>query len=181
MTAHDDPDAVNLSALPATLPPPSALEDRVTAAVMADRRARGGPGAWRLAAASVVLFALGYATAELSRPAPTAISADATGRFALMLYDVPGTDTADPSQTPALVAEYTAWAAAERRAGVLELGEHLGDEIGRTGPDPASAPVAGLFIVRARSAEEAMSIASRCPHTQHGGAISVRQLFPSQQ
>jgi hypothetical protein len=176
MTPHDDPDAVDLSALPPALPPPDDLEDRVAHAVLNDRRARGVHQGWRLAAAGVVLFALGYATAEFRRSAPAAEPAATPGRFALMLYDVPGTDTSDPAQLPSLVAEYTAWAATERRAGVLELGEHLGDEVGRTGPDPASAPVAGLFIVRAQSADEAMAIAARCPHTRHGGTISVRQL-----
>ena len=62
-------------------------------------------------------------------------------------------------------------------------GEELDEHARAVGP-AASAPAAepllvGFFVVSARNAEEAATIARSGPHLRHGGAVVVRPIGPT--
>jgi hypothetical protein len=90
--------------------------------------------------------------------------------------------------TMELVTEYSAWAAALRERGRLETGEQLaaaeilleGQEgsivAGERGPAAEAGALTGLFVIRAASESEALSIARTCPHLKYGGRIAVRAI-----
>ena len=161
------------AALPREIEPPAALEDRVVSALAASgaiRRPARQPR-WLAAAAAAMLFAAGYATAAW-QAAPAPMPA-ADNRYALLLYD---NDTLTDVETADRVAEYSAWARDERAAGRLELGEKLADAATFVGPTPDASGPSGLFIIRADSLEEALTVARDCPHARHGGTIVVRRV-----
>lgn len=162
--------------LPREIAPRRALEDRVAAAVRRDRGAmRRSMPRWLTIAAGAALFAAGFAfahAASVLRPSPPAMA----GRYLLLLYDAANAP-AGASENAARVAEYSAWSARERRAGVVESGEQLDDTARALGPGLlAGAQPAGLFIIRAATLEDAMAAGMRCPHLRHGGSIVVRPL-----
>lgn len=173
-----DDERAAFATLPRELTPDAGLEDRVLMAVtlhQSRRRLSQEASRWLQAAAAVVIFALGYvsavAGARTSTPTPSV-----DGRYLLLLYDVPGTTTADPAAMPTLVAEYTDWFNREHAAGVVESGEQLDIAARTLGPATPAAPPSGFFVVRARSLDEAVAISEASPHRKHGGAIIVRPI-----
>lgn len=82
-----------------------------------------------------------------------------------------------------LVTEYSAWAAALRERGRLETGEQLAAAeillvrqadsivVGERGPAAEAGALTGLFVIRAASESEALSIARTCPHLKYGGRV----------
>lgn len=169
--------------------PPGDLEERVVSSL----RRRGllrPPGRvvswWRLVAAAAVLaatFLAGYGAGSWSGgPAD-----DATDGYLLLLYETPEGLRAPRSEVARLVAEYSAWAAAQRREGTLVSGEKLAadglvlarDDDLRLSREPGGGSarvLSGFFLIRADSYEEARQIAESCPHLAHGGEIEIRRI-----
>ncbi len=86
------------------------------------------------------------------------------------------------------VAEYSAWAGEIRKTGLLLGGEKLKGEArllsvseGRTlvsesSASPADSVIEGYFLIQATDYQQAVSIASGCPHLKYGGTVEVRQI-----
>jgi hypothetical protein len=145
---------------------------------------------WGVAAA--VLLAAGVLTgtqlprAEQAGPDTTADAAapDTRPAFALMLYEdaryqAPGGE----GEHAARVAEYSAWARKLAGDGNLVDGAELldggvlmhRDRPRRDGvPSGEEGRLAGYFVIRAASIEEAERIAADCPHLAYGGTVSLR-------
>ncbi len=176
-----------LRALDRGIDPPVALERRVRRTLTARGLLRRPSSALRraaAAAAAIALFAAGYLTGEAGRYGP--VEPDGVGRYVLFLYEDTAFDTSRPEME--LVTEYSAWAAALRERGRLEIGEKLAAAeillegqagsvvVGERGADAEAGALTGLFVIRAASASEALSIARTCPHLKYGGRIAVRAI-----
>jgi hypothetical protein len=111
---------------------------------------------------------------------------DGVGRYVLFLYEDSTFDTSRPGTQ--LVTEYSAWAAALRERGRLETGEQLAAAetllegqagsivVGEREAAAKAGALTGLFVIRAASESEALSIARTCPHLKYGGRIAVRAI-----
>lgn len=166
-----------LASLPKEIAPPSALEDRVAAALRGQSLlGRPSPSGWWRAAAAVLLVAGGIAVGRLTSPRIDNPQRMAPGnRFLFMLTD------ADTSGDDAARAErYRQWAVEQRSAGRLITGERLADTglaVVRQGSAPLLSPeVQGYFIVAASSLEDAATVARSSPHVQSGGTIIIRPI-----
>jgi hypothetical protein len=152
---------------------PEGLEDRVVGAL----RKRGHISARRWPAllpiaASLLIAAASFSAGRLSR-GETASSAQ-DGRYLLLLYG----GAATPSEEASRVAEYSAWARAERGAGRLLSGERLDPAATVLGPSIAGgAGPTGFFVIRAGNSVAAGEVAARCPHLLHGGTVVVRPIW----
>jgi len=177
-----------LRAIGRGIDPPDALEGRVRRTLTRRGLLRRSPSpAWgrvAAAAAAIVLFAVGYATGQIRRDGPAIL--DGVARYALFLYEDASFDTSRPPTE--LVTEYSAWAAGLRERGRLETGEQLAAAeillegqagsiaVGERGPVAEAGALTGLFVIRAASESEALSIARTCPHLKYGGRIAVRAI-----
>ena len=159
--------------------PPPGLEDRVVS-TLRDRGLLRDAGPRNLSrrwfwpaaiAAGLLLFAGGFTLGRAPRPAPD------LPRYTLLLYEGP---EFNPGAAPEsqLVAEYSEWAGKLARQGRLQAGEKLGARewsLGQGKSVERQAP-AGFFIITARTDEEALAIARRCPHLRYGGTVSLRPI-----
>lgn len=167
---------------------PAALEARVVAAL----RARGliAPR-WPLrrfslaAGIGAVLFLGGYALG--SRGGAPAPRPAAPPTFVLLLEEDAGFARGTPEDGRRRVAEYRHWALGVARQGRLVAGEKLAREarvvsadgirpVPSDGLETGASQVAGYFVVRAASLDEAARLATSCPHLRHRGRIVVRQI-----
>lgn len=107
----------------------------------------------------------------------------------LILHEKP-TDFAglSPEEIQAVIKEYIAWRDKVEAAGQYVGSNKLADEGGRhmslangkvkvvDGPyAEAREVIGGYFLIKAASYDDAVSIASGCPHLKYGGRIEVRQ------
>jgi hypothetical protein len=111
-------------------------------------------------------------------------------RFMLLLHDNPGNGAdASPEEIQAIIGEYVAWRRGIESSGKLVGGEKLADEGGRDlsladgelrvvdGPfSEAKEVVGGYFTIEAADYDEAIAIASDCPHLKYGSRIELRQI-----
>jgi len=161
------------------------LEDRVAAALAADRGGRRPPARqWLGWAAALVLaagggFLAGQGTGRPPGPAP------ANESYLLLLHaPPPGTPIAPEAD---VVAELRAWAGELDRGGHLLGAEKLRDDGWRlAGAAVAPLPAAGAaeraggyFLLRAASAAEALRLAAACPLLRHGGRLELRPVDPT--
>jgi hypothetical protein len=168
------------------------LEDRVVAALCKEglmetrhQRNRTAFGALAAGVGAIALFAGGWgsaqwATAQTASPqASSTVQPAAPPTHALLLYDTASyRPAATPAEHQARVREYTAWArdhASGPGARVVGGDELLGT-VGTHGGAAAGGDLAGFFLVRAGSADEAMKLAGDCPHLKHGGSVVVRAV-----
>lgn len=144
----------------------------------------------RWAVATAVLVAMGvWAGAQVpqagDQPGGAAVENDARPHFALMLYEDSGYQSPAADQLDTRVAEYSAWARKLAKDGYLVDGAKLSDagvllhrDRARTESVPSAGEgvLAGYFMIRAASLEEAERIAAECPHLIYGGSVSIRAL-----
>jgi len=145
---------------------------------------------WGLAA-TVLLAAGVFAGTQLTQSAGEAVpvtaeapAPDARRAFALMLYEDAGYQApADEEAHAARVAEYSAWAGKLAKQGRLVDGAELlaeGVLLHRERPradgvpESAEGMLAGYFVIRADSLEDAERVAADCPHLAYGGTVSLR-------
>lgn len=108
--------------------------------------------------------------------------------YLLMLRESDGSFPTDLAEEE-LISEYAAWAGKEAREGRLIAGEKLENsrrmllhDRGELQVDPVAATeldefVSGYFLIRAADYEQAVEIASQCPHLKYGGTIEVREIY----
>jgi hypothetical protein len=83
-----------------------------------------------------------------------------------------------------IVAEYSDWARQLREKGVPIDGEKLKQDVRELGDTSAPAlsggadhkRISGYFVIGAPNFDQAVHIASGCPHLKYGGTIEVRQI-----
>lgn len=113
-------------------------------------------------------------------------------RFMLLLYDAPEAVQSwlqsSPEEIEAGIAEYVAWSERLAAAGRLVATDKLADGEGRVlrgagraltvtdGPFTETKElIGGYFIIEADSYDEAVRLASDCPHLQHG-TVEIRAI-----
>ncbi len=178
-----------LRRLPRDAAPPPGLEQATVTALTARgllRRRRRRLDARLALAAALLLFAGGLALGRFGGPMAPVPPADGRPRFALFLYEGPEYDQPAPDGMRQRVAEYVAWARAERTDGAVEGGEKLKDEddvaVGPDGftggvpPAPGQSRLTGYFLIRAADQRSALEIARTCPHVRYGGRIVIREI-----
>ena len=167
-------------ALAQPMEPPAELRGRVLRTLLergliAPSRRR--PPVTRILVYAAVAALLIAGGAWLGRTWPTVL--DSRPRFVLFLYE-------DEQFKPRvghdqLVAEYTAWADSLRDERKLLMAEELAPQettlpLATAGVSTSFGKLAGFFIVRAASIEEATAIARQCPHLKHGGRVVLRRF-----
>jgi len=176
-----------LRRLPKRLEPPAALEERTVTAL----RERGllsppagghslghrpSPRWWAIAACLAGALAGWLVRGSLVGVGPAA--ADSGQRFLLLLSE-PVPLATDKSHSD-LIAEYRGWAGRLADQGRLVAAERLvesGRSLGLAAAHPPGGldAVTGLFLISADGWEEALALASTCPHLSYGGGITVRR------
>lgn len=192
----------------AELAPPAELEERVVAnlkqrgllaadgseAPAADRR----PVRVRLSLASaacVVLLATGVVIGRQTAEAPrslTALTGAEDDLYALLLYETSGYDAASAAEAASRYSEYSQWVGQAVRAGQFVTGEDLevhrgwllapeadGTQVSEATAVAASAPLSGIFFIRAAAPEQALALAGALPHLKHGGQVLVQKTIPT--
>jgi len=179
-----------IGALPAESRMPPGFEDRVVASLRAQgliEATRPAGLAYRRSVLRLGLaagvFGSGLGTGLLAaRYAGSVPQPGAGPLYLLLLYPGPRFAEGSAADEAARVAEYGAWAGRLQRAGQLVGAEKLkdgarlleGDATVASEPGPQ-----GFFLIRARNAEEAETIARDCPHLRHGGRIGVQAVDPT--
>lgn len=107
--------------------------------------------------------------------------------FILLLRDDPSAfDKFSPAEMEAIIMRYAEWRKSKTASGQVLLGHKLRDGSGKILADgkvtdgpfvEAKEVMAGLFIIEAKDYDEAVAIASTCPHMQFG-SIEVREVQP---
>ncbi|MGH9787305.1 MAG: YciI family protein [Candidatus Acidiferrales bacterium] len=191
---HDPDEIPELRALESEAAPPPELEDRV----VADLRQRGLLNGIRrgfrsrlvrrelAVAAGVALFLAGWVAHSPRQPVP---ATEVQPTYALLLRSGPDYRPTSDEEEQQLVKEYGAWARGLHEKGQLISGEKLNDDsrtlVSREGtvtllePAPEQGLVQGFFLIRAGSFDQALEIASACPHLRYGGVIEVRPIDPT--
>lgn len=144
---------------------------------------------WFQLAAALVLLILGAAVGYVigtgnEQQAPTEPH---NPLYVLLLHETP-----NPGEnTEELVREYGQWAGGLATGGRFVAGEKLREtgriltrlngELGireeiRTN---GTSILGGYFIIEARDYDEAVRIASECPHLKYGGTIELREIEPT--
>lgn len=110
--------------------------------------------------------------------------------FMLLLhqYPTPGSDLS-PEQIQRVIGEYKDWSQKLAAAGKLKGGNKLTNEGGRSlavtdgklavtdGPySETKEAIGGFFQIEAADYDQAVSMASDCPHLKYGGRIELRQI-----
>ena len=130
------------------------------------------------AAAAVLIFAVGIGTGRASFAYHSRVGE--TERFVLLLY---GDATADGASSD--VTAHKRWAADVAANGHEISGEKLapGETVlspeNRSVSTDAGGQLRGFFIISAKSASEAASIARSSPHFLHGGKVVLRTIDPT--
>lgn len=134
-------------------------------------------------ASSAGAFAL---SAEGESPKPATVKPDTQAQYILLLYERAERPAETAAEEKAVVAEYKAWAGELARQGKVVGGEKLADSgsmvqkagVVRTnfGSKDAGQRLAGYFLLRAASHEEALEIAKTCPHVTRGGRVELRPI-----
>lgn len=112
--------------------------------------------------------------------------------YLLLLHEDPKTFAGrSPAEMQAIVERYIAWAGKLAQEGKLVSSNKLEDGTGRTiravngktvvtdGPYTEGREVTGgYFLIEAATYDDAVGIASSCPHTEFG-VVEVRQVEPT--
>jgi hypothetical protein len=110
-------------------------------------------------------------------------------QFMLLLYETPG-DFAklSPDEIQKVIEKYSAWGQRMAESGKMVAGHKLTEDGGKRLPKGGTAAAAtdgpyaetkevvgGVYILRAKDFNEAVTLAVGCPHSQFG-RIEVRQI-----
>ena len=185
--------------------PPAGLEDRVVEALATRGLLRHSGSAtvtWRtrlprvaaavVAASILIAIGAGGALWWTSAPAP----ATAESAFVLLLMSGPEELAVTDAEEARRVDEYSSWAGEIAGQGRFVAGEKLASDARLLSPRPnantttmadepvaaadrSGAVLAGYFIVRADTYDDAVEIARGCPHLRYGGQIEVRRIVPT--
>ncbi len=155
----------------------SALENRIVGALRREKLIRTStPWYLRHSAATgglVLLLAIFLLAGQVERTALT------DGEpYMLALYTGPSYQHPQTGEARARAEEYGRWAASHRDgAATVVGGEELGGTVASFGPPVSGVgKIAGFFLVRAASREDAVALARSSPHLRHGGTIMVREI-----
>ena len=111
-------------------------------------------------------------------------------KFMLLLHERPGAfKGVSPEEMQGVIEKYSAWARQLSKTGKWAGGEKLKDDYGKNltkkgeklniqdGPySETKEIIGGYFSIKAKNYEEAVQVASDCPHLGYGGRIEVRQV-----
>lgn len=114
-------------------------------------------------------------------------------QYMLLLHESStASENISPGEMEAIIKRYTAWSASVAARGHLRGGNKLQDGTGRClsnaggklsvtdGPYAESKEVlGGYFLIEAANYDEAVHVASDCPHLDFG-AIEVREIEPTE-
>lgn len=180
------------ASLPRHRTPPLSLEENI----MDELKERGliegkKPASWlrfpQLAAALVILaIGLGIGYGVGNKQPQAANNEHANPLFVLLLHE-PSARHAGEAE---LVGEYKRWAMGVHKTGRYISGEKLresgkvlhqenGDLKIAEGVLNTGTELGGYFIIEAKDYDEALKIASECPHLKHGGKIELREIEPT--
>ena len=181
--------------LPREKIPPSLLEERVVQSLKQSGLISHtqNPRRWKslriggAIAASLLFFFLGAAVTRWFF-SPTSASTSNSPEYMLVLRQTGSSEQRSREEELRSAREYGAWARGLNQQGVLTDGEKLKDETrvlsvidGRTvtsenPAEPGRSYIAGYFLIKARSYEEAIKVAESCPHLKAGGTVEVREI-----
>ncbi|MCI0414993.1 YciI family protein [bacterium] len=170
--------------------PPNHLERRVvnalkSGAFIQTKRTTLPRHWWKPAVAAMLLasfFGVGFWLGH--RPEKKAATSTNQPLFALFLYERIGHFAAGPGH----VQEYGQWIRSVGSSGQIAGGEKLKEdgrsmqirngklEIDSLRVENEQVVMGGYFLIQAANYEEALKIASGCPHLKYGGMIEVRQI-----
>lgn len=173
--------------------PPESLEERTVEALRREGLIRDRGWSRPLVAAGAIaacmsLLMIGVVAGRLTAPAAPEPDGDT---FALLLRSGDSPRPADETADKDLVREYSVWARSVAESGRLLDGQKLDDESrllikGERGVATEAAfvtreprSVQGYFLIRADGYEEAVRLASGCPHLEYGGSIEIRRIDPT--
>ncbi len=141
-------------------------------------------------AAGVALIVLGFAAGRW--PTTPSSPPEFEHAYALLLSTSSSTTPLPGARLSEIVREYRAWAGELRAAGQLIVAEKFSSEVGTrlfaeegqivTANEPIDENgerMGGLFLIRARDREDALNVASECPHLKYGGVVLVREIEPT--
>ena len=131
-----------------------------------------------LLAASLLIFLGGAVVGakwwggRVARPGPS------SPKFMLVLNASEPSRTRSLEEVKRIVEEYRGWASKLRDEGISVEGEKLKAESRVVGEDqsPQQKRISGYFLIGATDFDQAVQIASGCPHLKYGGTIEVRQI-----
>ena len=166
--------------------PPALLETQVIRTLKEAQLLRQPTTHWRhraprvvgLLAASLLLFFGGAVVGanwwgtRAPRPGP------GSPKFMLVLNSGAPSQPRSLEEVKRIVEEYRGWASGLRQQGISVEGEKLKEEIRIVGEDQTRQQkrISGFFLIGAHDFDEAVQIASGCPHLKYGGTIEVRQI-----
>lgn len=183
-------------------PPPDGLEDRIAAELVDRRLIRPGSASrpvrqrqghrWLALAASLVFLLAGLLIGRMTAPGGAVLTGADPDLYALLLFETDGYREPQGDGALAAYGEYSAWVAEARGREQFVAGEDLeagrgwvlspaaeGADIRPGAPVAGSAPLSGLFFVRADSPEQALDLARSLPHLRHGGSVVVQKTLPT--
>jgi hypothetical protein len=186
--SEEEKQIAELSSLKKEMKPPPELEERVVSQLlkrsMIQRKSVFHIRNWIFTgAAAISIFALGFAAARVFHN--SALPAQYT--YILLLRE-DSNFLEKRTHEPSLVKEYAQWAREIAKSGTQITGEKLAGEsrllkisnggvtqAQKSSKDP-DGEVAGFFLLRAITENEALQKALTCPHLQHGGTIELRRI-----
>ncbi len=179
--------------LPREKVPPAFLEDRVVQSLKQSGLISRPENTRRFnsshigvaVAASLLFFFLGVAVTKwLAGPTASSNSPE----FMLVLRQSDSSEQLSREEELRLAKEYGAWARQLSDQGLVTDGEKLKDErrflsvvdgqtVTSENPNDLNrSNIAGYFLIKAQSYEQAIQIAGSCPHLKAGGTIEVREI-----
>ena len=133
---------------------------------------------WLRAAASVLLFAVGWGARGAFAPAPDPPLVRGGEDYMLLVYGEPeGAAGMDPS---AVAAEYEAWGQRLAEAGVGVTGNELAVErtpLGSPTLPPGTVPLTGYFLLSVSDGQDIDALIEDHPHLRYGGAMEVAPIL----
>ena len=179
---------LNLQSLQTEVTPPVDLENRVVSHLrereLIRRRSKKILTLSRMiaVAACVAFFVAGMSYQKMrTTPAAPAVSMSESTFVLFLLEGSSYQDAQGERQQQERISAYRNWAIHLRKQGIPVSGTKLHSEknlLGGLVQQTVPEKITGYFLIDAKSQEEALAIARKCPHLQYGGSIEVRRVHP---